>query len=54
MFYVVGRENLLSPNMAGRKTHQEIKMLASPHGICHNNYTAARYAKLISADIRSI
>ncbi|XP_031471689.1 breast cancer type 2 susceptibility protein [Phasianus colchicus] len=34
------RENLLSPNMAGRKTDQENQILASPHGICHN-YAAA-------------
>uniref|UniRef100_G1NQB1 Tower domain-containing protein n=1 Tax=Meleagris gallopavo TaxID=9103 RepID=G1NQB1_MELGA len=34
------RENLQSPNMAGRKTDQENQILASPHGICHN-YTAA-------------
>lgn len=52
MFYVLGRENLLSPSMAGRKTDQENQILASPHGICHN-YTAARYAKFINVDIGS-
>lgn len=52
MFYVLGRENLLSPSMAGRKADQENQILASPHGICHN-YTAARYAKFINVDIGS-